>query len=359
MSESMNILVVDDKLENIRLLNDILTPKNYQISFATSGEQALKMIATEHYDLILLDVMMEGIDGFETCRQLKAHERYHDTPVIFITAQRDNASLKQAFLCGAADYINKPINADEVLLRVENQIRIQSLIRQLQAANQSKDRFFSIIAHDLRSPLSSIVQLSDFELERTASDADDMKKIMWALNQSASQTFKLLENLLQWSRAQTGSISFQPEIMHIHVLLRPITDNLKAQAEKKNIALSYECPDVKVNIDVNMIGTVLRNLLSNAIKFCHADATIQIFGELQDNRLWLSVQDTGIGIPQDKLDNLFTLDKNIVRSGTAGEAGSGLGLLLVKEFIQYHQSELKVSSKIDQGTTFRFSLPLA
>lgn len=353
-----NILLVDDKPENFRLLKDILAPGGYNISYAASGEQALEMVDESSFDLVLLDVMMGGIDGFETCVLLKERDDYADVPVIFITARTDSEALHKAFESGGADFITKPVQADEVLLRVANQLHIRSLILELQMTNQSKNRFLSIISHDLRGPLGTMMHLASYPDDKPAEEAD-LRATLKTLRATASRTHRLLEDLLQWSHAQTGSISFFPVVVPASTLVSNTLGDFTEQAEKKGITFEIEMEEVLVKGDENMLGTVLRNLIGNALKFTKPDGRITLLAERDGDWVWFGVKDEGMGIPADKLAGLFSLDSKFVRSGTAGEVGSGLGLLLVKEFVDYHGGQLEVESDEGLGTRFRFSVPYA
>jgi signal transduction histidine kinase len=354
-----NLLLVDDNLENIRLLNEVLSPKGYQISFADSGEQALAMVAEDDFDLILLDVMMPGLNGFETCRKLKELERFVEIPVIFITARTDKESLNEAFSSGGSDYISKPIKAEEVLLRVDNQLRIRHLMRTQREENQAKDRFLSIISHDLRGPMGTLMHLSSSSENDAEESADALRKRLDTLNGTARRTYQLLERLLQWSRAQSGTLNFTPVTIPAATLVEVVISELTGQAESKRVALEYEMEEgLYAKGDENMLSTSLRNLVGNALKFSPSDSKITIRAWEEKERLWFEIRDQGIGIPKDKIPTLFQMEEKFVREGTKGEPGSGLGLLLVHEFVAYHDGELKVESEEGEGTSFRFHVPL-
>lgn len=228
----------------------------------------------------------------------------------------------------------------------------------LRQLNSDKDKLFSIIAHDLRNPLSSILNYteiisSDFE----SLSATELKQYTEVLNNSARHLNKLLENLLEWSRSQTGGIVYKPVKFNLNEI---VFDNVylfqkSAQVKKIELEVSYAEKPVVI-ADYNMIDTVVRNLVSNAVKFTNAGGRIEISisGE-QDNYL-VEVKDNGIGMSESELKNLFSLDKTVSRIGTANEKGTGLGLLIIKEFISMHSSEIEVDSKRGEGSAFRFRL---
>jgi DNA-binding response OmpR family regulator len=215
------VLIVDDSTVNLDLLRNMLQPVGYQIFFATSGEMALEVAAGSQPDVILLDAMMPGIDGFETCRRLKASEKMRDIPVIFVTAKTETKDLALGFEVGGVDYITKPVKQPEVLARVRTHLQIRALIRQqqqhlealelaqrdLQELNATKDKFMSSIAGDLQSSLKEISVASRTLTESAASCSlgeDDVERQLQGVNSSAESVLQLLENILEWPRVQLG-----------------------------------------------------------------------------------------------------------------------------------------------------------
>ena len=192
------ILLVDDVAANLKLLGEILSTEGYKIRQVTSGLQALKVASIEKPDLILLDIMMPGMDGFEVCRQLKLNEGLKDIPVIFISALNDTENIVKALAAGGVDYINKPFQEQEVLARVRTHLKLRCQNRELFELNATKDRFFSIIAHDLRGPLGGFMGLTEIMAdENQYFTAGERAEMMSDLRQSARNTFTLLENLLE------------------------------------------------------------------------------------------------------------------------------------------------------------------
>lgn len=234
--------------------------------------------------------------------------------------------------------------------------------KQLTELNATKDKFFSIIAHDLKSPFNAILGFSDILLENHNDYNDEeRKKIIRLVNNSANSAFSLLENLLTWSRSQSGQVSFSPEKLHLNILLSETMVDLQSQANKKNIQLLETVSENNmIFADKNMIATVFRNLISNAIKFTSKNGTIIIASKKQtdSNFLEISVTDTGVGIPQDKIDDLFRIDKNTSTQGTENEKGTGLGLILCKEFVKKNSGKIWVESEVDIGSKFIFTLPV-
>lgn len=230
---------------------------------------------------------------------------------------------------------------------------------QLRELNTSKDTFFSIIAHDLRGPLSSLHELTQLIEENLDSySQDDLKELIVFQKTAAEILYRLLENLLTWSRVQRGMIAYQPQNIDIKWLVDRDVDLLNVQATQKQITLNSLIQEqMFIHADVNMVDTVIRNLISNALKFTYVGGTVEISAHQDDHYIEVSVSDTGVGIEEENLPKLFRIDAKYKRTGTAQEEGTGLGLILCKEFIERHKGKIWVESQVGKGTVFRFTIP--
>jgi PAS domain S-box-containing protein len=230
----------------------------------------------------------------------------------------------------------------------------------LQEAIETKDKFLSIIAHDLRSPFNTLLGFSEVLMkEHKEYGVEEREKMIKLVNLSANMAFNLLENLLSWSLSQFGKIKFSPEKLNLKTLLLGILDGLQQLAYRKNIQiLETFFVEAVCFADKNMIATIFRNLISNAIKFTNRNGTITIAAEKENGFLEISVTDTGVGIPKERIDDIFCINKNISTKGTVGEKGSGLGLILCKDFVERHGGKIRVKSEIGKGTSFIFTIPL-
>jgi two-component system sensor histidine kinase/response regulator len=229
---------------------------------------------------------------------------------------------------------------------------------QLKLLNTTKDTLFSIIAHDLRNPFNSILGFSKLLIEKANNlDPSKSEKYLNIINSSANNTLILLENLLNWAQCQTGEISFHPKTMIFSNVIQEVLKIEKSIAKTKSITLNYSSSDeIEVYADENMLKTVLRNLVSNAIKFTKHEGNICVFAILKQGQIEITISDNGIGINEKKLKDLF--NTATTTHGTANEKGSGLGLMLCKEFVKIHKGEIWVKSKEGNGSDFKFTLPL-
>lgn len=231
--------------------------------------------------------------------------------------------------------------------------------RELALVNATKDKFFSIIAHDLKNPFYTLLQVSDQLRDRFHELDDDQKiRIISLIHRSAVLTHDLLANLLDWSVSQTGSIHFHPEKLDLSVLVDDCTSLLRLNAEKKGIRLvSDVMPGTFVSADRNMVATVLRNLLSNAVKYMEIEGEVRIMAQESGEMMEVRVQDEGIGICEEDIGKLFRIDVNTHQIGKSGEKGTGLGLILCKEFVEKHGGNIRVESEAGRGSIFIFTLP--
>ena len=368
-----NILVVDDVTANLKLLDDILKSEGYKTRPVLSGELALRAAEKEKPDLVLLDIMMPDIDGFEVCRRLKENPDLKDIPVIFISAIGETANVVTAFNYGGVDYINKPFQAEEVIARVKTHLklrfqsqellelneRLKQQTKELEELNATKDKFFTIIAHDLKSPFNSIMGFSEMLVEQVRDKTyDGIEQYANIILDSSQRALDLLMNLMDWARSQTGKMEFIPEYFELVNFIKDITSLFEDIAGQKSIIIKKDLPlNAPVFADHAMISTVIRNLISNAIKFTKPEGEITISAIEKPDQLIIMVKDSGIGISNDRIEKLFRLDETYSTPGTKDEKGTGLGLILCKEFIEKHGGKIWVESTPGEGSIFIFTIP--
>lgn len=376
-----HILIVDDIGENLQVLGNILSKEGFDTSFALNGKQALSIMEDTLPDLILLDISMPIMDGFEVCRILKREDRTRNIPIIFLTAKTEIDNMVHGFSLGADDYVTKPFNTLELLARVrahvelkkskdiivEQNTKLSILVDQLSANNKelntliaSKDKFFSIIAHDLKGPVGNLNSFLSFMTENYDSiSKEEFRQDIRLLEKSSQKIKDLLENLLTWARSQKGDIQYKPENFSISQIVQAAILLLETTANHKKISLLNKIADnLRGYFDYQMITTVIRNLVSNAIKYSLESGTITISGREFENTIEIIVEDTGIGMSPTTASNLFKIDvKHFSTEGTYGEKGTGLGLILCKEFIDKHSGKIWVESEVGKGSKFIFSIP--
>lgn len=231
--------------------------------------------------------------------------------------------------------------------------------KELEALNSTKDKFFAIIAHDLKNPFSTVLGLSELLAKEFENfDSDSLRNFITQIYKYSNNTFNLLENLLQWSMVQTGRMPLRPKMVNLKSIIEENVELLSGNAKNKNIDIQVvSSNDCTAYVDVNQITTVVRNLLSNAIKFTPTDGNIEVIVESKGDYWEIVVKDNGIGVSEDDIKKLFLIDSNPTTIGTSKEEGTGLGLILCKEFIERNGGEIWVESKVEQGSTFYFTVP--
>ncbi|MBE0644811.1 MAG: hybrid sensor histidine kinase/response regulator [Bacteroidetes bacterium] len=357
------ILIVDDVTRNLQVLGSFLREAHYDVSAAVSGKQAIEIAADVNPDLILLDIMMPEMDGFETCRRLKSDERTRDIPVVFLTAKTAEEDIVHGFELGAVDYITKPFQRQELLERVRVHVDLRRSRLELARTVRDKDKLFSIIAHDLRGPLGSFMSISDYLTENLDElDLKEIKPLFREMRQTSKSVYALLENLLEWSRIQLGTVAFHPSEFKLASVAINVEAIVRAQVIHKELTLENLIQDdILVMADPQMISTVLRNLVSNAIKYTPRGGRIYLEAQREERSSLVTVyvRDTGVGMSEQMQSALSEGAQVNSMPGTEKEKGTGLGMMLCREMIARHGQQLKVESAIGEGSTFSFTLELA
>lgn len=362
------ILIVDDVMSNVLLLKVLLTNEKFAIATASNGRQALEQVEKENPDLVLLDVMMPDMSGFEVAQHLKSNPNTADIPIIFLTALNSTADIVKGFQVGANDFISKPFNKEELIIRVTHQISlvaakrlILSKTEELQRTIAGRDKLYSVIAHDLRSPMGSIKMVLNMLILNLPSEkiGAEMYELLTMANQTTEDVFSLLDNLLKWTKSQIGKLN----VVYQDVDLVEVTDGVieifSMVASLKKIRIHEMKPEkMMVNADIDMLKTVVRNLLSNAIKFSKENSEVLVKMEEVDGMAVVSVQDYGCGISEEGQKKLLHTDTHFSTFGTNNEEGSGLGLLLCKDFVVENGGKLWFTSKEGEGSIFSFSIPV-
>ena len=362
------ILIVDDVMSNVLLLKVLLTNEKFAIATASNGRQALEQVEKENPDLVLLDVMMPDMSGFEVAQHLKSNPNTADIPIIFLTALNSTADIVKGFQVGANDFISKPFNKEELIIRVTHQISlvaakrlILSKTEELQRTIAGRDKLYSVIAHDLRSPMGSIKMVLNMLILNLPSEkiGAEMYELLTMANQTTEDVFSLLDNLLKWTKSQIGKLN----VVYQDVDLVEVTDGVieifSMVASLKKIRIREMKPEkMMVNADINMLKTVVRNLLSNAIKFSKENSEVLVKMEEVDGMAVVSVQDYGCGISEEGQKKLLHTDTHFSTFGTNNDEGSGLGLLLCKDFVVKNGGKLWFTSKEGEGSIFSFSIPV-
>lgn len=362
------ILLVDDRPENLYSLECMLAEENLEILKAQSGEEALKLAFQEELSLILLDVQMPGMDGFEVANMLKSTKRTRKIPIIFVTAiSKEKKYILRGLDEGAFDYLFKPLDTDITRAKVKTLLQFYAQQKEIELKNaellrlnEEKNYFLGMASHDLRNPLGNIITLASLIDEEIGKHfPPEHKNYLQVIQSTSRQMMDLLNELLDVSRIESGLSASHITTVNIHELLQECISTNKAHADKKHIHLNYSLADstMTMNCDKFQINQILNNLVSNAIKYSHTGTPVEIIVEETIGHTVFHVQDQGQGIPEQEHKKLFeAFTKTSVRS-TGGEASTGLGLNIVKKLIEGHGGKIWLKSEVGKGSTFSFSIP--
>lgn len=400
---AVKILLVDDNENNLLSIEVVLGKENYIFHRATSGKEALRILLKEEdFTLILLDVKMPIMDGYETAELIYQRDKLRQIPIIFVTAHDyEEAAIFKGYKAGAVDFIRKPFNPEILRTKVavfaelysknqllkqqeerlqvinndlmqlnqslekrvlERTLELENLNHELKALNLSKDKFLSVISHDLRNPLTSLLASSE-NMSRDAEKLrpDQIKMFSGIINRTSQKILDQLNELVEWAKNQREKTDFKPEKLHLAHSINESLDLLKTNAAQKNIVLDNQIgQDIYINADALMFRSILQNLVTNAIKFTPPGGqSVKLTSQPADNMVEICIQDFGVGMTQQTKNLLFDNINPSSILGTNQEKGTGLGLMLVRDFVMQHGGKIQVESEVNKGTCFTFTMPLA
>jgi two-component system sensor histidine kinase/response regulator len=359
------VLVVDDTPANIDLVLTILEPQGLNVLVATNGLVALRVAAQEAPDLILLDVMMPELDGFETCRRLKADPELADVPVIFVTARDDTEDIVTAFALGAVDYITKPYRQEEVIVRVRTHLMLRALNEELKAKAREAETLLHILCHDLQNSVGAA--RGYLALIRMGATEEELVRYLGDCEATIERALDIIAHVRELKALASGKLVLELRPVALADCFAAVDSIFRLRLAEKGIELvrpQGRAAELRVVVDeVTFVNCVLNNVVSNAIKFSRPGSTITFDIEDRGAEVRVSVIDHGVGMPAAALHNLFRTDEPTSRPGTAGELGTGFGMPLVKHYVELFGGSIRVESRDEEaspeahGTTVHLFLP--
>ncbi|MDL2264960.1 hybrid sensor histidine kinase/response regulator [Parabacteroides sp. OttesenSCG-928-G21] len=364
LASEYKVLIVDDVPTNVMLVQAILKKEGYTLITCDSGPKALKIAQEKHPNLILLDIMMPEMDGYEVLQHLKSNPETNDIPVIIMSALSDMQSIVKGYQLGAIEYVTKPFQREELLKRVAHRFELFSIKRikqELENTIESRDTLYSVIAHDLRSPLGSLKMMINAILLMVdkKSVGEEVFEMLQMINKTSEEIFLLLDNLLKWAKNRLNRQQIHTQQTDLNGIIASTAEIYTPMAKQKGVTIITSDLNTKLmgKVDIEMLKTVMRNLISNALKFSFDGGTITIKTRADGDFIIVSVKDTGKGIKLEDQDKLLKQNTHFTTYGTSNEKGSGLGLMLSKDFVELHSGKLWFESEgEDKGTTFLFSM---
>ncbi|HET9706666.1 MAG TPA: hybrid sensor histidine kinase/response regulator [Gemmatimonadales bacterium] len=360
------VLVVDDQDPNRLLLRDLLEAQGHEVIEAVDGSQALQQVTTTFPDVVLLDIGMPGMDGFEVCRRIKAEPSTASIPVLLVTAlsQRDQRLLGMA--AGANDYITKPIDKSDLTLRVRNAVRMHQLYveveqqyRRLERLELLRDSLVHMIVHDLRSPLAGIRAYLDLlKLDGAGRLDGDLTQSIDEARKVAVEMTEMVSDLLDVSRLEAGKMPLELALTDVGIVANDAVTGIGAGARRVSLQLEQDPERLRAMIDPSVIRRVIANLVGNAIKFTPASGRIRVSVRGGDEGVRVAVSDTGPGIAQEYHEKIFEKFGQVEAARQGTKHSSGLGLTFCKFAVEAHGGTIGVESIVGQGSTFWFVVPL-
>ena len=361
------ILVIDDEESNLRLMSAILAPQGYEIITATNGSTALEMAAKERPDVILSDVMMPGLSGFEVCKRLKADPDTASIPVLLVTSLNQHENMINGMTAGANDFITKPIDKEDVVLRVRNAAYTSSLHKELQQSYDKlkelealKESLMHMIVHDLRSPLGGIsgyLQLLEIQFKESPADSKSVDYLGKAMK-TLHVLIEMISSLLDINRMEEGKMPLRKVSCDLHKLFGEALETLGAEQNKCSVGIDPATDLPPVTCDPDIIRRVVANLLGNALKFTPANGQIKVSAVTEGNAVRITVSDNGPGIPPEYHSKIFEKFGQVEMRKENKMYSTGLGLTFCKLAIEAHSGAIGVKSEVGKGSEFWFTLPL-
>ena len=368
MKKTPHILVVDDSTSSQFLIKDFLSTENYKLAKALTGKQALSKAKSNHFDLILLDVELPDMKGFEVCRLLKENPSTRNVPVIFVTVTSNTDGLAKGFEAGGVDFIHKPFTREELKVRVKNHLDLKRIYEELILAKEKAEQneklkmaFLSNMSHEIRTPMNSIIGFAELMTDDDLTEEEKQEYISIIIN-SGQQLLSIIDEILLVSKQEAGEIKLVNQNISLNRFLSDIKMASSTLLKDKPIELYLTVPqdtDLIISGDKVRLKQIFDNLLSNAIKFTER-GVIELGYSLIDSepsRIEFYVRDTGIGIPKEKQNLIFERFTQVEDPMTRKFKGTGLGLSIVKKMIELMDGEIRVKSEEGKGSIFTFTIP--
>jgi len=360
-----NIVVIDDTPANLRLLAGMLTKEGHKVRPMPNGELGLKTVLASPPDLILLDINMPGMDGYEVCRELKANPKTHNIPILFISALDEAIDKVKAFNAGGVDYITKPFQIEEVQARILTQLDLkysrdtmESLNQDLKKSLEEKTEFLEILVHELKNPLNVLMGYSDLMVEEQSMPRDEMRSVAVLMAQTSRKMHELVVKILEVNRLELGKRNFNRRPVDLDEVIQGVIANFRGAADRKGIEIAYErgrAPHVMG--DESCFYSIFENLVSNAVKFSNHETKVSLALYKGEGCAHCSVTDSGPGFTAEDRGRLFGKYSRLSAKPTGGETSTGLGLSIVKALIDGQGGSIRMESVPGKGATFHLEFP--
>jgi len=360
-----SILVVDDTPANLHLLTGMLKELGYKVRSVSDGKFALQTAKHDPPDLILLDVLMPGMNGYEVCEHLKIDEELAEIPVIFISALNDTMDKVKAFQVGGVDYVTKPFQLREVQARVATHLElhrqkhlIQQSYEKLQQLEELRDNLVHMVVHDMRTPLTSMKGfLVMLDMVEGQTMSDEGREYVAIVTEATENLIELTSSVLDVSKMEAGEMTLDMSEFSLNGIIQEVMDKLESLRRKRTFNIEVPNELVTVTGDVELITRVIQNLLGNALKFTPEEGSITVGYKSDQDCMRIYVRDTGPGIPQESIGRIFEKFGQVKTQQNQRQYSTGLGLTFCKLAVEAHGGTIGVDSEVGKGSTFWFTIP--
>ncbi|CAN5801849.1 response regulator [soil metagenome] len=362
------LLVVDDNPLNVEPLCDLLEAMGYRVAKALDGATALQVVEEHPPDLILLDIMMPGMNGYEVCVRLKADPKNERIPVVFVTALSDSEDKVRAIEAGGDDFLTKPFNRPVLLARIRSLLRLKTAsdaleasYRKLQALERMKDDLMKMIVHDLKSPLAAVLATLEVALDGDLGPlTGDQQQLLAGAQRHGVDMLLLIEDLLELTRLEESQLVVEREEFDVTALLNNVAEEWRLRLDREGATLRVDAePALNVSADHQLLRRVFSNLVGNALRHAGPGVEIQISAVLDrhPHGVLFTVADNGVGIPEEYHEFIFRKFGSLGRTDASGAQSSGIGLTFCKLAVEAHAGKIWVESRAGEGSAFRFVIP--
>jgi two-component system, sensor histidine kinase and response regulator len=356
------ILIVDDDPLIVQTLERLLFKKHFLFHSVNTGEKALEAVTNLNPDIVLLDVMMMQMDGYQVCRSLKNSPHYKNLPVIFLTSNTTIEDIIKGFRAGAVDYITKPFNPEELIARLETHLELKRSREEIKHMDMIKTKFFSIMSNDIKDALIGLRGVASFlhqELSETNTATSEPLKMSRLLLNDSNELYNLLENLIEWATIELGKKQIIPVKVNIYDFISESVNEFENAIIQKNLTINITADhNSETFLASDQMNSIFQRLLSNAIKYSYRDGVIHIGYQHAEGENIFTFQDQGVGMPDDVVENVFRLDTPHPKTiGTFQEKGSGLGLIICKTLTDRLNGSISMESIKNKGVKIIIRVP--
>ncbi len=355
-------MIVDDDPLVRKTLERLLFKQDYLFFSVESGEQALETILDINPDIVLLDVFMKGLTGFEVCSKLKKMGITKRIPVIFLTSNNQSSEIVKGFQSGAVDYIIKPFNTEELLARLLTHLELKKSREEIKLVNMIKTRFFSIMTHDIKNSLTGVKGVAEFlnqEISQNPVNVEQIKKLSALILDDSTQLYRFVENLIKWDLIESNEVSLEVDVFDVKPLLDQVIGQFAHQIGEKQLCFQIKLKsNMQIHTDKSMLHDIFRELISNAIKYSYKGGQISIGIEKENGTNVFTIEDQGVGMDKEVSENVFRLDTPHPKTiGTEKEKGIGLGLIICYTLVSKLKGSINITSEKLKGATIIVSIP--